>query len=70
MNPTPRKSPLPTTGWFLTVKDVADRWGISERQVRRNIASGELKSPRFGRSVRLAPDDVQLFELRCRGVAM
>lgn len=52
---------------FLTVKQLAIRWQISERQVHRIIADGGLKVHRFGRSVRIAIEDIELFEFRNRG---
>lgn len=54
------------TSRFLTVKQLAARWQISTRQVHRIIADGDLKVHRFGRSVRIAIDDVELFEFRNR----
>lgn len=54
-------------GPFLTVKQLAIRWQLSERQVHRIIADGGLKVHRFGRSVRIAIEDVELFEFRNRG---
>lgn len=47
---------------FYAVAELAVRWGISERQVRRYIASGELKATRFGRSVRVRAANVSEFE--------
>ena len=54
---------------FLTIEEVAKRWQISRRQVHRYIRSGDLKAHYFGRSVRIAIEDVLLFEMRCRRVA-
>ncbi|MBN8911750.1 MAG: helix-turn-helix domain-containing protein [Rhizobiales bacterium] len=51
---------------FLTVKQLATRWQISARQIHRIIADGDLKVHRFGRSVRIAIEDVELFEFRNR----
>ena len=47
---------------FYAVAELAIRWGISERQVRRYIASVELKATRFGRSVRISAATVIEFE--------
>jgi excisionase family DNA binding protein len=70
-SPKPSQKRLPITSpTFLTVKDVAERWALSERQVRRIIASGELRVRHIGRSVRIAIEDIELFEHRCRGVAI
>ena len=43
---------------LLLVADVADRLRISEREVRRWIAAGHLPVVRFGRAVRIRPDDL------------
>lgn len=51
---------------FFTVKQLAARWQISERQVHRFIESGALAAHRLGRSLRIAENDVLLFELQCR----
>lgn len=57
----------PDSTRFLTVKQLAIRWQISPRQIHRIIAEGDLKVHRFGRSVRIAIEDVELFEFRNRG---
>jgi excisionase family DNA binding protein len=51
---------------FFTVKQLAARWQISERQVHRFIESGALTAHRIGRSLRIAESDVLLFEFQCR----
>jgi excisionase family DNA binding protein len=43
---------------LLTVVQVADHLGASTRHVRRLIARGELPVHRFGRLVRISPDDL------------
>ena len=49
----------PTTAdRLLTVRDVAQRLQFSEREVRRWIATGKLATRRFGRSVRIAEEDL------------
>jgi excisionase family DNA binding protein len=52
---------------FYTVAQLAMRWGISERQVHRYLASGELVATRFGRSVRMSADEVARFEASVTG---
>lgn len=39
---------------FYTVAELAERYGLSERQVRRLIENGDLAKHRFGRAVRIA----------------
>lgn len=51
---------------FFTVKQLAARWQISERQVHRFIQSDALVASKFGRSLRIAERDVLLFEHQCR----
>ncbi len=46
---------------FVTAKATADRIGVSEKTVRRWIASSELPAHRLGRSVRIAEADLQAF---------
>ena len=56
-----------TTGSaLLTVEQVAARWQISERQVRRFIAHSDLRAHKIGRVIRISEADIELFELRCR----
>jgi excisionase family DNA binding protein len=43
------------------VTSVALRLGVSERHVRRLIASGELPVHRIGRAVRVSEDDLARF---------
>jgi excisionase family DNA binding protein len=38
---------------LLTVAQLAERWQVSERTVRRMIADGRIKAVRVGRSVRI-----------------
>jgi excisionase family DNA binding protein len=50
---------------FFTIPDVAESSQVSTRTVRRWIESGELIAHRFGRSVRVADDDLRVF-FACR----
>lgn len=51
---------------FFTVKQLAARWQMSERQVHRFIQSGTLVAHKLGRSLRIAEDDILLFEWQSR----
>lgn len=62
----PSGEPQGPAGRFVTVRELARHWKLSERQVRRLIASGFLKVHRLGRSVRIAERDILAFE-RSRG---
>ncbi|WBX85608.1 excisionase family DNA-binding protein [Sphingosinicella microcystinivorans] len=53
---------------FHTVADLAERWTMSQRNIRRLIENGELSVHRFGRSVRVSAANVALFEARCADV--
>ena len=46
---------------FNTIKDVANRLGVSPRTVRRWIKTGDLAVHRFGRVVRVAESDLRVF---------
>ena len=57
----PAPKPQTTGGEFLTVRQVAERLQVSDRQVWRWIETGELLPTRFGRSVRIHIDDFRAF---------
>jgi excisionase family DNA binding protein len=48
------------------VADVAAALDVSEKTVRRLIASGDLPNYRLGRTVRVSDEDIQLFLKRRR----
>ncbi len=47
---------------FYTVSDLAARWKVSERHVRRLLADGALVAHGFGQSKRFSESDVLCFE--------
>lgn len=47
---------------FCTIKQLASRWGVSERHVRREIDNGNLPAHRFGRSIRISAESVAIYE--------
>ena len=47
---------------FYTVADLAERWKVSERHVRRLIDSGALKVSRIGKAIRIPAANVSLYE--------
>jgi excisionase family DNA binding protein len=51
----------PSLARFLTIKDVAERLGLSTKTVRRLIERGELRVHRFGRSIRISEEDYNTF---------
>ena len=46
---------------FSKVRQVAEKTQYSERQVRRWIADGDLPVHRFGRSIRVSDEDLEVF---------
>lgn len=48
-------------GPFLSAREVAEQWGISERKVWRLISSGELPSEMKDGERRIAPEDAQAY---------
>ena len=46
---------------FLTIRDIAATLRVTERTVRRWIASGELATYRFGGSLRISRQDFEAF---------
>jgi excisionase family DNA binding protein len=56
-------SNIPT---FLTVNELAARWKMSVRNMRRLIARGDLPVHRFGRLIRISLKDVVVFEVENR----
>jgi excisionase family DNA binding protein len=60
-----RKIPTETSP-LLSVRKVAQRWGISERTVRRIIETGDLPVHRIGGQIRCSPEDIKAYETRNR----
>jgi excisionase family DNA binding protein len=50
-----RTSPL------LTIRETAERLGVSVETVRRRISAGELRVIRDGRIIRIDPDDLEIY---------
>jgi excisionase family DNA binding protein len=47
---------------FVTVEQLADRWQVSERTVRRMIEGGKLRALRVGPQLRIPLDVLERFE--------
>lgn len=47
---------------FFTITNIAERWQLSLSTIRRMIDRGELKTTRFGNSVRISLEEVQRHE--------
>lgn len=47
---------------FLTVEQLAERWQVDPKWVRRRIWSGELHARKFGNRVRVPAEEAQRFE--------
>ena len=52
----------PATKPFLTFSDLAERWGVSVKTVRRIVARGDLKVVRIGAQARVAREDAVTYE--------
>lgn len=48
---------------LLTVREVAHLENECERTIRRRIASGDLRAIRYGRQLRIRPQDLQASRL-------
>jgi excisionase family DNA binding protein len=46
---------------LLTIPDVAKHLKVDSRTIRRRIEDGELRAYRFGRLVRVSPEDLASF---------
>jgi excisionase family DNA binding protein len=49
---------------LYSYRDLTERWGISYRTLCRLAASGEIKTCKIGRSVRVHIDEVEQFEIK------
>lgn len=47
---------------FFTVKELAERWKVTQRHVRDLINEGQIKPTRIGRAVRIAVREVLAYE--------
>ncbi len=58
-----RRIPLkPKSEPLLTLEDLATRWQVSLKSVRRIVARGELKVHRIGHQIRISLEDVTTYE--------
>jgi excisionase family DNA binding protein len=55
-------TPAPVT--FLTVEELASRWKVNPRTVRRMIECGRLRGIRIGPQLRIATDVIERYEAR------
>jgi hypothetical protein len=56
----PKSEPL------LTLQDLAARWQVSLKSVRRIVGRGDLKVHRIGHQIRISPEDAATYEKRQR----
>lgn len=52
----------PATKLFLTFSDLAERWSVSVKTVRRIVARGDLRVVRIGAQARVALEDAVTYE--------
>jgi len=50
---------------FYTVAELAVRWSLSQRHIRRLIEQDAIAAHHFGAAVRVSAANVALFEARC-----
>ena len=67
-SPTTRTTKTPTRTAdlerLLTVEEVAALENVSTKTVRRRIAAGDLRAIRYGRSLRIRPQDLRAYRLQ------
>ncbi len=51
---------------LLSIGEVAERWGVTERQIRHLWATRQLAAIKVGRHVRFASSDLDAFEANRR----
>lgn len=61
MSKTPQEMQMSNSNCY-TVKQVADRWKVSEQCVRRLYMNQEIRIFRFGRTVRIPKEEVDRIE--------
>lgn len=49
---------------YLSIAQVALRWGVHPRTIRRMIKTGRLSAVQVGRQYRVPPVELQYFELK------
>ena len=59
--PTETKSSNRSADPLLTIREAAERLGVSIETVRRRIKAGELRVIRDGRIIRIHPDDLESY---------
>ncbi len=45
-----------------SLEQLASRWGVSVKTLRRIVQRGELKTHRIGTQIRISEDDIRNFE--------
>ena len=56
------KAGQPSRRYFLSVRQVADRWNLSERTVWRFLKLKQIPTYRFGAARRILEADIKKFE--------
>ena len=51
---------------YLSLQEVAERFGVNERTVRRWITGGVLNAYKLGHQWRISQKDIDAFLARCR----
>jgi excisionase family DNA binding protein len=45
-----------------SLEELASRWGVSVKTLRRIVQRGELKTHRIGTQIRVSEDDIRSYE--------
>ena len=64
----PNQQTSPGPKHFFTLADLAKRYDVNTRTIRRWVIAGELIAHRFGRQLRVSVEDLKTFEKLRRGV--
>jgi len=61
-----KKTPKCAEKQWNTLKDLAEKWQVTAKTVRRYIRSGKLHACKIGGGYRISPSSVQSFEKATR----
>jgi excisionase family DNA binding protein len=47
---------------YLSIDEIAERWGVHRSTVYKEVSSGNLRAKRFGKNIRVHAGEVERFE--------
>ncbi len=53
---------MKTPTQLFSLEELASRWGVSVKTLRRIVQRGELKTHRIGTQIRVSADDIRSYE--------